>query len=179
MHLLDRLAVALSLTKAEISVISLLLVFALLGNVAGNFRAARDADELVRQREHEELSDREADSLLAAAKAIAAEEGESPPGKHEAAQAGASHTPVKTTFLKGKRSTSRSGKKRFSGTVALNKATEQQLQQIPGIGPVMAKRLVAFRKLKAGRIERYEELLEVNGIGEKKLQALKKYLTLD
>ncbi|MBM3163295.1 MAG: helix-hairpin-helix domain-containing protein [Chlorobi bacterium] len=185
MNPLDRLAVRLSLTRAEISVISLLVAFLLLGGIVRNFHSARDADALVKERERERFSEKIADSLLASVSAFAAipsEETAGTPGRdHDTDEAfragdfGTEEAPVHE-----KRTTAgRSGKKTFNGTLGFNKATEKQLQQIPGVGPVMAKRLVAFRASKGGRIERHEDLLEVKGIGEKKLEVLKKYLTLE
>jgi competence protein ComEA len=50
---------------------------------------------------------------------------------------------------------------------------------IPGVGPVMAKRLIEFRKQKGGKVSRFNDFLEVKGIGKKKLEILEKHLTLD
>jgi competence protein ComEA len=47
-----------------------------------------------------------------------------------------------------------SGKEVFNGTVSFNKANSQQLQKIPRIGPVMAERLIVFRKTKGGKVQR-------------------------
>ena len=180
MNPLDRLAVRLSLTRAEISVISILTAFLVLGSVVSNFRTVRDADAIVKQRELEQLSDKETDSLLAAASAgpqgtaTAQETLEKP---YEALYSRDAYKEQSTR--KHKKREGRSENKVFSGTIPFNKATERQLQQIPGVGPVMAKRLVAFRASKGGRVERHEELLEVKGIGEKKLEILKKHLTLE
>jgi len=183
MNPLDRLAVRLSLTKAEISVISLLVVFLLLGGAVNNFRTARDAEAVIIEKERERLSEKEVDSMLAVASIFPGES--SPEGSggmlepmtgsgESQGVAGQSEEP-----LRERKKTARSHRKVFNGTLAFNRATEQQLQQIPGVGPVMAKRLVAFRASKGGRIERHEDLLEVKGIGEKKLEVLKKHLTLE
>ena len=72
-----------------------------------------------------------------------------------------------------------SEKKVFKGTISFNKASSQQLQKIPGIGPVMAERLVTFRKAKGGKVQQYQDFLEVKGIGKKKLESFKKYFTLE
>lgn len=183
MNPLDRLAVRLSLTRAEISVISILVIFLVLGEAVRNFRSVRDADILVKQKEREQFSERETDSMLAIASGYA----------NNLSAAGTPGTPEALTnsdeaIYSGeleeenppeKKTARRSGKKVFSGTIAFNKASEKQLQQISGVGPVMAKRLVTFRASKGGRIERHEELLEVKGIGKKKLEILKKHLTLE
>jgi len=59
----------------------------------------------------------------------------------------------------------------------LNTATTEQLERLPGVGHVLAKRIVDFRQKKGG-FKRIEELLAVPGISEKKWKVLKQYLTL-
>ncbi len=54
----------------------------------------------------------------------------------------------------------------------LNTATIQQLDALPGIGPVLAQRIVEFRE-KRGGFRRVEELLAVPGISERKWQTLR------
>lgn len=61
--------------------------------------------------------------------------------------------------------------------VNLNDATAQQLQQLPFIGPVMAKRIVEYRA-KVGKFTHIEELKNVQGIGEKILERIRPYVTL-
>jgi competence protein ComEA len=59
----------------------------------------------------------------------------------------------------------------------LNTATPKQLEALPGIGPVLAKRIVDFREKKGG-YKRIEELLAIPGVSEKKWQVLREYLTV-
>ena len=54
----------------------------------------------------------------------------------------------------------------------LNTATVQELQTLPGIGPVLAHRIVEFRQKKGG-FKRVEELLAVPGISERKWKAIR------
>lgn len=54
----------------------------------------------------------------------------------------------------------------------LNRATLQELQQLPGIGAVMAQRIVDYRKAR-GRFGSPEELQQVKGIGRKTFEKLK------
>ena len=61
--------------------------------------------------------------------------------------------------------------------VNLNSATVQQLEQLPGIGPATAKRIVEMRE-KGGAFRRIEDLLAVRGISEKRLNALRPYLAV-
>jgi competence ComEA-like helix-hairpin-helix protein len=59
----------------------------------------------------------------------------------------------------------------------LNKATVEELQRIPGIGPTTAKAIVRFRE-KSGPFRRLEDLLAIRGITKRKLKTLRPYLTV-
>jgi len=61
--------------------------------------------------------------------------------------------------------------------INLNTATVEQLQSLPGVGPALAERIVAYRT-KIGKFGKVEEILNVQGIGEKKFQQLKDRLTV-
>ena len=58
------------------------------------------------------------------------------------------------------------------GLISLNTATVDELQELPGVGPVLAERIVSHRDA-VGRFETVEDLLDVSGIGEAKLAALR------
>ncbi len=58
------------------------------------------------------------------------------------------------------------------GVVHLNAATAEDLQTLPGVGPVLAGRIVAYREAN-GPFEVVEDLLGVPGIGEAKLGAIR------
>lgn len=60
--------------------------------------------------------------------------------------------------------------------VDLNRATALELQTLPGIGAVLAQRIVAHRQTR-GSFHSVEELLEVKGIGQKRLERLRPLLT--
>lgn len=59
----------------------------------------------------------------------------------------------------------------------LNRASAAELQRLPGIGEVLAKRVVEARTSR-GSFSTIEELLEVKGIGEKKLERLRPLITV-
>lgn len=61
--------------------------------------------------------------------------------------------------------------------VDVNRASESELQVVPGIGPAMAKRIVEWRT-EHGRFERLDDLLNIRGIGVKTLDKLRPYLTV-
>lgn len=64
-----------------------------------------------------------------------------------------------------------------AGKVNLNTATVQQLEALPGVGPVLAQRIVDYRQRK-GRFISIRQLMEVEGIGEKKYASLKDHVTV-
>ena len=61
--------------------------------------------------------------------------------------------------------------------IDLNTATLSQLASLPGIGPVIAERIVELRE-KSGPFKRIEDLMNIRGIGEKKFLKLKERITL-
>ena len=62
--------------------------------------------------------------------------------------------------------------------ISLNRATQAELENLPGIGEQKAQAILAYRDAH-GRFRTYEELLEVEGIGEATLEGLLPYLTLE
>lgn len=61
--------------------------------------------------------------------------------------------------------------------VNINTATEEELQQVPGIGPVTAAKIVHMRRA-YGRFKRVDDLLAIKGMGRKRLEKMRKYLTV-
>ena len=61
--------------------------------------------------------------------------------------------------------------------IDLNRATAEDLDAIPGIGPALAQRIVDYRKAH-GPFKQVEDLREVSGVGPQNLQKLKPYLGL-
>ena len=59
----------------------------------------------------------------------------------------------------------------------LNRATAAQLDSLPGIGPVLAERIIAYRQ-QVGRFSSVGELMNVSGIGEKKLEEIWDLVTI-
>jgi competence ComEA-like helix-hairpin-helix protein len=60
--------------------------------------------------------------------------------------------------------------------ININTATATELDKLPGIGPVLAGRIVAEREKKP--FAKVEDLRRVSGIGPKKLEALKPLVTV-
>lgn len=61
--------------------------------------------------------------------------------------------------------------------VRINSAGVSELQQLPGIGPALAQRIVETRS--RGRFTSAEDLLRVPGIGKAKLAKLRDYVEVD
>ncbi len=60
--------------------------------------------------------------------------------------------------------------------ISLGSATAEQLDELDGIGPTLAERIVEYRQAKGG-FGSLDQLAEIEGIGEKRLEALKVALT--
>jgi len=62
--------------------------------------------------------------------------------------------------------------------VNLNTASAAELQQVPGIGPATADKILQARK-SYGSFKSVDDLQAIKGIGPKKLEKMRKYLTVD
>jgi comEA protein len=62
-----------------------------------------------------------------------------------------------------------------SEKININKAGAEDIQRLPGIGPVLAERIISYRD-SAGFFADSEDLLNVKGIGEKKLAKMEPHL---
>lgn len=63
------------------------------------------------------------------------------------------------------------------GRIHINTADEKELERLPGIGPVMARRIIEYRT-QHGAFQKIEDLRQVRGIGEAKLARLKEKAAL-
>jgi len=61
--------------------------------------------------------------------------------------------------------------------ININTASEEDLIKIPGIGPEFASRIIEYRQTQ-GPFSDIEDLKKVKGIGEKKFEAIKEFITL-
>jgi competence protein ComEA len=61
--------------------------------------------------------------------------------------------------------------------VDLNRASADDFRGLPGVGPVLARRIVEARR-ERGTFHRIEDLLAVRGIGPRLLERLRPHLTL-
>jgi competence protein ComEA len=95
----------------------------------------------------------------------------------------APHTQASTS-THGSRSSSRSSdrssdvtKPSTSTPININTATVEELDALPGVGLKMAQRIVDYRQ-KQGPFKRIEDLMNVQGIGEKNFLKLKPLITI-
>src|SRR5213594_3483235 len=61
--------------------------------------------------------------------------------------------------------------------VNINTATSEELQQVPGIGPATAQKILQMRK-SYGAFKSVDDLLAIRGLGPKRLEKMRRYLTV-
>ena len=84
--------------------------------------------------------------------------------------------PAVSTASKSKKSGASKGKI-SSGTININTATVAQFEQLPGIGAVMAARILAYRTAH-GAFATIDDLTKVSGIGKSKFANLKNFVRI-
>lgn len=63
------------------------------------------------------------------------------------------------------------------GQVNLNSATQQQLETLPGVGPVLAQRIIEYRQ-RVGGFGSVADLRKVSGIGDSRFEQLRDLVTV-
>jgi len=62
--------------------------------------------------------------------------------------------------------------------IGINSAGVNDLDELPGIGPKLAERIIEYRNLRSS-FNNIDELYNVDGIGQKKLEAIRPLINLD
>jgi|GEM_PF-1012483 len=65
-----------------------------------------------------------------------------------------------------------------SALIDINKAGMDALESLPGIGPAISQRIISYRK-QHGPFQLYEDIRNVKGIGEKRLEKMKSFIKLN
>ena len=64
-----------------------------------------------------------------------------------------------------------------ASAININTASKEELMSLPGIGDTIAERIITYRE-ENGSFDSIEEIMEVSGIGEKKFEAIKDFITI-
>jgi competence protein ComEA len=64
----------------------------------------------------------------------------------------------------------------IQGPLDLNRATTKELEALPGVGDHLARSIIASRNARGGHFNSVDELLKIDGIGEKTLEKIRPYL---
>jgi competence protein ComEA len=72
---------------------------------------------------------------------------------------------------------SETGGSSAGGLISINRATAEQLEDLPGIGPALSARIIAYRDANGG-FKAKEDLLNVSGIGDSTFSGFVDLITL-
>lgn len=74
-------------------------------------------------------------------------------------------------------STSSSNSQNSTGNININKATEAELDTLPGIGPSLASKIIEYRE-QNGKFSSIEDIKNVSGIGDSKFENIKDLISV-
>ena len=107
---------------------------------------------------------------------------QTPPESSAVARSSSRPEPARATSSKrsrfnGERSDPDGKDKQPAGPVDVNRATTADLRRLPGIGPVLAARIVEARE-SGGPFTSIDDLKRVSGIGKSKLERVRDFVTV-
>jgi comEA protein len=68
-------------------------------------------------------------------------------------------------------------KEELKEAININTATKEQLEKLPGIGEAIAQNIIDYRN-KYGTFKSIDEIIKVKGIGEKRFEIIKDFITV-
>jgi competence protein ComEA len=86
-------------------------------------------------------------------------------------------SPSPVALLSDQPSTAAAPKRFHQGSLDVNRATEQDFDALPGIGPRLAERITKYRQ-SVGAFHSLDELRSVKGIGKKKFDRIRPLVTV-
>jgi len=86
-------------------------------------------------------------------------------------------SPSPVALLSNQPSTAAAPKRSHQGSLDVNRATEQDFDALPGIGPRLAERIMEYRQ-SVGAFHSLGELRAVKGIGKKKFDRIRSLVTV-
>jgi len=91
--------------------------------------------------------------------------------RYEPAENGAAKYQTATADTLSPDTTRNSEEEAESNLININLADAEELQELPGIGPAYSQRIVEWRE-ENGKFTSKEQLLDIRGIGERRLEAI-------
>lgn len=70
------------------------------------------------------------------------------------------------------------GKKSEEEKININKATQTEIETLPGIGPSTALKIINYRN-EHGKFEKIEDIKNISGIGDSKYENIKEYICVE
>lgn len=85
--------------------------------------------------------------------------------------------PPDTATVRPRRAAGKSAAMPAPASIDVNSATGEEFQKLPGIGPAIASRIIAYRN-EHGRFDGIDDLGDVKGIGPRTLERIRRYLVV-
>jgi competence protein ComEA len=79
--------------------------------------------------------------------------------------------PARAFAVEGVSAATAQGRILLGQKININTATAEELEQLPGIGPALAKKIVEYREVH-GPFASIEDIVNIDGIGEKMLKRI-------